>query len=86
MDRKNVIKLVNEDLSYLDSLSEERTDGHIHSVGEELVLMNVYLGKAMEAWVDNPGDIYALDQLRKVTAIAVRCMENHGVPSRAMRC
>ena len=83
MVRDMVYKIINQEREYQDNLSEERTDGHIHSVGEELILLNVYLRKAMDAWADNPGDTYALDQIRKIAAIAVRCMENHGAPPRA---
>lgn len=84
MDRVQVFELIDSERSYQDSLSPDRTDGHQHSVGEELVLMDVYLRRALDAWVDNAGDASALNEIRKVAAIAVRCIENHGAPNRAL--
>ena len=78
MERKAVYKLVYEERVIQDSLGPKRTDGHTHSVGDELVLGNVYLRKAFEAWTNYPGDEQALKQLIKVVAIIVRCLENHG--------
>jgi len=40
--------------------------------------MKVYLDKALEAYAMNFGDAPALRGIRKVAALAVRCMENHG--------
>ena len=78
MKQRDVFRLISEERDYQDSLGSDRTDGHQHSVGEELVLLEVYLRRAFDAWADNPGDQQALDQVRKIAAIAVRCMENHG--------
>ena len=77
MDRNRVYKLINEERNYQDHLGSDRTDGRIHNVGEELVLMEVYLRKAFDAWVNNPGDSHALKRILQVASIAVRSMENH---------
>ncbi|GAJ06179.1 unnamed protein product, partial [marine sediment metagenome] len=50
----------------------------VHTVGEELLLMKRYLDKAIAKYADNFGDAPALHGIRKVAALAVRCMENHG--------
>ena len=78
MDRKDVYRLINEEREYQEILPDTRTDGHQHQVGEELVLLQVYTQRALNSWVDNPGDLKALCEIRKVAAIAVRCLENHG--------
>lgn len=52
------------------------------SVGEELVILDTYLRRAQDAYTSNPGCEPALNQVRKIAAIAVRCMENHGAPLR----
>jgi hypothetical protein len=52
------------------------------SVEAEILMMEQYLSNAREAWVTGIGNDAALDMLRKVTGIAVRCFENHGCPSR----
>ena len=82
MHRGDVYRLISEERTYQDNLDSSRTDGHLHSVGEELLLLEGYLRKATALWVDRPGDTLALDGIRKVAAIAVRCMENHGAPAR----
>ncbi len=77
MDRNKVYELINEERAYQENLESDRTDGRIHSVGEELVLMEVYLRKAFDAWANNPGDSHSLKRILQVAAIAVRSMENH---------
>lgn len=82
MKRESVYYLINGERDYQDNLGEDRTNGHQRSVGDELVLMEVYLRRAFDAWTNNPGDIRALDEIRKIAGIAVRCMENHDTPMR----
>ena len=82
MLKEDVYKLIDNERNHQNSLPPDRTDGHTHTVGEELVLLQVYLRRALDAWVDNPGDNAALNEIRKIAAISVRCIENHGAPSR----
>lgn len=82
MERESVYFMINKEREYQDNLGKDRTNGHLRSVGDELVLMDVYLQRAFNAWANNPGDIKALDEIRKIAAIAVRCMENHDAPMR----
>ena len=59
-------------------------DGRILSVGDEILLLESYLQKARDAWTtdfDNP-ELTALEMLRKVAGVAVRCLEHHGAPER----
>lgn len=77
MNRKDVIKLIDEERDYQDSLGSNRTDGRIHSVAEDLVLMEVYLQKSFAEWANNPGDYAALKQIKKVAALAIRCLESN---------
>ena len=81
MKQEAVFQLISEEQVYQNTLGDDRTDGHQHSVGEELVLLDVYLRRAFDAWTDHNGDQYALDEVRKIAAIAVRC--NHNAPSRS---
>lgn len=84
LSRKEVYKAIDSERNYQDTLSSTRTDrpDGQHSVGEFLVLLKEYTDRALQAWTDNPGDAAALDVLRKVAGIAVRCMEQHGAPLR----
>lgn len=74
--REEVYKAINDERQYQDHLSSDRTDKHTGSVGEELVLMHVYMEKALRAYTDNAGDAEAVNEVRKVAALGVRCMEN----------
>jgi hypothetical protein len=77
VDRKEVIHLLLRERSY-----QELVWPHKHSVGEELLLMEEYIQSARKAWVTERGDECALDILRKVTAMGIRCMENNGIVRR----
>jgi hypothetical protein len=82
MERENVYKLIDGERDFQNNLGPERTDGHTPSVGDELALLTVYLQKAMWGYSETAGDRVALDTIRKIAAVCVRCMENHNTPSR----
>ena len=55
-----------------------------HEVGAWLTLMDTHLRRAQDAWSGARDDQSALDALRKVVALGVACMEEHGaVPRQA---
>jgi hypothetical protein len=56
---------------------------HGHEVGAWLLLMQVHLTKAQQAWAGANNDKGALEELRKVLAIGVACAEQHGLPHRS---
>jgi hypothetical protein len=60
------------------SLSSDRTDGRVRTVGEFTVMLHHYINKLDEAWTLNAGDTEALKVMRKIAGIAVNCMETHG--------
>ncbi len=57
-------------------------DQHPHEVGGYITLMRKLLNDAEVAWCTSRGDDGALDELRKVVAVGVACMEQHGVAPR----
>ncbi len=57
-------------------------DQHPHEVGGYITLMRKLLNDAETAWCTSRGDIGALDELRKVVAVGVACMEQHGAVAR----
>lgn len=76
-----------------NALSDERVfqdrkwgapDKHPHEVGGYLTIMRKLLGDAETAWSTKRGDAGALDELRKVCAVGVACMEQHGIVARAV--
>lgn len=50
--------------------------------GEYILCMERYLNAAREAWNKPNGGVACLDDIRKVTALGVACMEYHGAPLR----
>ena len=84
LSREDVYKLIDGEREYQSKLGPDRTDGSDKTVGDYLTMLRSYLRKAENAWTDNAGCEPALDQIRKVAAIAVRCMEDHGAPERPL--
>lgn len=54
-----------------------------HSVGDFLTYMDDYLSEAKHRASREDGDTGSLEVLRKVVALGVACMEQHGAPMRA---
>lgn len=65
---------------YQESLHKDTNQEQL-SIPGELALLKVYLDKAFIAYADtfgDPGEKPTMDVIRKIGAIALRCMENHG--------
>jgi len=79
MKRGKIFGVIVGERHYQDAQQKNgRFEEKVHTVGEELLLMKVYLDKAIAKYANNFGDAPALHGIRKVAALAVRCMENHG--------
>lgn len=57
-------------------------EDHPHEVGSWLTIMRQLLNDAECAYISQRGDFGAIDELRKVVAVGVACMEQHGVVPR----
>ena len=78
-----VINAINEELAYVASLSAQGRSDEVHyGTPGQLLTLKEYTDKAISAWVMNPGNNGALDQLRKCAAIAIRAMLTEGVVRR----
>lgn len=69
---------------YQDNLHTD-TNQEPLSIPGELVLLQIYIQKAMTIYADTLGDpkeLPIMDVIRKIAAIAFRCMENHGAVER----
>jgi len=55
---------------------------HPHEVGSWLTIMRQLMNDADKGWMSNRGDEAALDDIRKVVAVGVACMEQHGIVHR----
>ena len=78
-----VISAINEEFEYQESRwNFSNAPANEPSVSNRLVTLRVYLAKAEEAFANNQGDKAALDVLRKVAALALRPLIEHGCPRR----
>lgn len=85
--RAAVYAAIDTERNYQDSRwnSETTTSGGLHSLEEWLVYIRSYLRTAEDQLARNPkqiGDPAALETIRKITAMGVACMEQHGAPRR----
>ena len=82
MERSEVYNLIDGERDYQDSISGDMEHKDIEA---EIRMMEEYIKKTRETW-DNHGDSTpALDMMRKVIGIGVRCFENHGCPLRSKK-
>ena len=82
--RNEVYRAIDSERDYQNALGCDRVEKWEvpHTTGEELSLIATYLRRAQDAYADRPGDAAALEVVRKIAGMCVRCMENHGAPSR----
>ena len=80
ISRNQVFQVIDKERSYQNNLNP-----HCMAVGDELVLLRAYLRKAENCYTERFGDDHerpAMDVMRKLAGICVRCMENHGAVPR----
>lgn len=86
MERSEVYELIDRERDYQERLGIERSESVAQKrtleVAEYITMLDAYVRKAANAWTFHPGSELALAEIRKIAAIAVRCMENHGAPER----
>lgn len=85
MNREDVYKLIDGERAYQDTAwaSNNPTSVQPLTIGEELLLLEVYVRDAIDQWKFEPRpEVKTAALIRKIGAIAVRAMETHGAPSR----
>lgn len=76
--RSIVYSVVDGERDYQD----ERFGDNPHTVTEFLCFMQHYISEAITKVSTTKGDTCALDEVRKITALGVVCMEQNGVRRR----
>lgn len=78
--RKEVYNVIDGEIEYAQALGSDRVESHErpHTTGEYLTMLATYFHEAQESWTRVAGDEKALHSVRKIAAIAVRCMEDNG--------
>lgn len=74
MTRKEVYEAINKERDYQDSRHPKD-----EPISAELVIMHIYLEQALDAWTYKED---ARHLIRKVVALGIRCLENHGCPDK----
>jgi hypothetical protein len=71
-----VITAIDGEIEYAKLLGSDRVQDQErpHTTAEYLTMLRTYLREAEEKWTRNGGDIMALHSVRKIAAIAIRCM------------
>lgn len=75
--RQEVFSVVSDERIFQDR-KWGTVEEHPHEVGSWLTIMRQLLNDAERAYMSQRGDIGALDEVRKVVAVGVACMEQHG--------
>lgn len=86
MTREEVYALIDGEREYQENLGRVRKEPgeqrRVLEMGEYITMLSHYVTEAQKEWTTKSkgGDTPAI--MRKVAAIAVRFMENHGAPPR----
>lgn len=85
--RKEVYEAIDSERAYQDSRWNESTttSGGHHSISEWLAYIEDYLREAQHLLAREPkqvSDPKAIQIVRKIAGMAVKCMEEHGAPRR----
>lgn len=85
--RAEVYSSIDSERAYQDSRwnAETTTSEGKHSIEEWVIYMENYLNEAKQQLsrnVQQVGNVLAANTLRKVTAMGVACLEQHGAPKR----
>jgi hypothetical protein len=85
MDRLEVYKRIDGERNYQELRKQALGWSEKHSVGDWVVFMEQYMRQAIERGSKESGWNGALEELRKVAALAIACFEEHGVPERQVK-
>ena len=84
MNRLDVYEIIDGERDYQEILKNKNGWNSTHSLGEFLVLLDVYINKAKSTWcLENDKDAKKTkDIIRKIAALSVACMEENGSQAR----
>lgn len=77
--RIDVFRAIDSEREYQEQLT--RNTENDQRPLEQLAIVEELCRRAKAAWYDNPGP-FDMNYVRKIAGVAVRCMEQHGAPSR----
>jgi hypothetical protein len=85
--REEVYRAVDTEREFQDSfVLPERQYYRTHTLGEFILMMGQYADQARAKWTRHTDAVddfpESLHEVRKLVALGVRCMEQHGAPKR----
>jgi len=82
--RERAYTAIGNELHYQEARAKRDNWDHknVPSVEGEILMIEEYVAKARAAYTNNAGNEQALHELRKVAAMCVRAMINHGAYER----
>jgi hypothetical protein len=87
--RERVFEIISQEREYQEEkVIPGRRFQRNPSLGEFISLLNHYSRKAQDNWTVFSDELQkppALDIVREIAALAVRCMEHHGAPERVTK-
>lgn len=85
MDRKDIYEIIDEERKHQDSLWGGRNHDKFHEPESWIIYMEHYIAIAKKELATKHHDEsipIAMDNMRKVVALGIACLENYGCPSR----
>ena len=84
--RTEVYRVIDTERDHQESLPSNRSEDpkRTRMVAEYLTMLDYYVSHAQETWTMRSGNELVLDDMRKIAALAVRCMEEWGAPERVV--
>lgn len=85
MKREDVYKIIDGEREFQNTVWDvyKGDNNDAKAVGSHLTLMATYLRQAQDGYTHYDGNRKALEEIRKIAALAVRCMELHDAPERS---
>lgn len=82
MERSEIYKVIDGERNYQNSFWNAESDLREHDIASFVLYMEHQLSLARTAAATSSPQTPALEHLRKVVALGVKCFEIHGVPER----
>lgn len=76
--RDSIYKAIDSERDFQDDFIQDKGLNPHKSIGEFLTLIRHYSSRADSSWCRAEDNQKTLDEIRKVAALCVACMENHG--------
>lgn len=79
---ESVLTKIADERDYQDHLCTYKELPLDPTIEGELVMLKTYIDKSLVLWTKNPSNEKILSEFRKISGIAIRCLQNHGCPKR----